>query len=274
MCVPVYRPGALLVDTLSSIRAQCYRQFQVVISIDGDDGDSESRCEQFVGDPRFRLIVQPRRLGWVKNVNALLIEVDTELFCLHPHDDLMHQAYLERLCAHLDRTPRAVTAFSDIRMQGELNGRAVSDLLRQSSIVGAPVERQRRLLKAHFNAVAWRGLTLTRALRETGPMRTNRVDNFAEDTVWMAQLARAGELHRVPEELYVKRYHDRMTHTQWRAWPLKKRRWAWLVHCHEMLTEALRVAPSSIERLMLARAALSRLRNFDGQFEGDGSLES
>lgn len=274
VCVPVFRPGQLLVDTLSSIQKQTHDRFRVVISIDGADSESRLLCQRFVADPRFRVITQASRLGWVGNANALLAQVDTELFCLHPHDDLMHEAYLETLCRHLDRAPRAVTVFADIRMRGAAEGRTFDGLMTQSSLVGGPVERQCRLLTEQFNAVAWRGVTRARALQETGPMRTNELENFAEDTVWMAQLARAGELHRVPEPLYIKRYHGRMTHSRWWAWPPKKKRHAWLIHCQEMLAEGLPVTSTRAERLMLWRAAVSRLLDLRGHFHGEaGELD-
>lgn len=266
VCVPVFRPGPLLVDTLSSIQRQTYERFRVVISIDGEDDESELMCQRFVVDPRFSVIKQSSRRGWVGNTNALLARVDTELFCIHPHDDLMNAAYLETLCRHLDRAPEAVTVFADVWMRGVVEGRLFDGALTQPSLVGSPVERQGRLLAEQFDAVAWRGLTRACALRETGPLRTNDVENFAEDTVWMAQLARAGELHRVPEALYVKRYHGRMTHSRWWAWPPEKKRYAWLIHCQEMLAEGLSVASTGVQHLTLWRAALSRLLDLRGHF--------
>ena len=271
VCVPVFRPGDLLVETLSSIQQQSFHHFKVLISIDGGDADSAALCTPFTPDPRFNMIVQPRRLGWVGNANALLARVETELFCLHPHDDLMHEGYLEALCAHLDRSPDAVTAFTDMRMSGDQDGTAIDHVVGQCSVIGTPVERLRRVLTSHFNAIAWRGVTRTSALAAIGLMRTNSVENFAEDTVWMAKLARAGELHRVEQILYTKRYHGRMTHTRWSQWSLHKRLRAWLVHCFEMWGEALPVAATFPERVTLSAAALKRVLKFGTRFWGDAA---
>jgi glycosyltransferase involved in cell wall biosynthesis len=271
VCVPVFRPGDLLADTLSSIQNQSFGSFEALISIDGGDVDSARVCTVFARDPRFSVVVQPRRLGWVGNANALLARVKTEMFCLHPHDDLMHEGYLAALCAHLDRSPHAVTAFADMRMRGERHGSAIDYVVGQSSVMGTPVERLRAVLTSHFDAIAWRGLTRTRALGVIGFMRTNRCDNFAEDTVWMAKLARAGELHRVPEVLYTKRYHTGMTHTRWGQWPLEKRLRAWVVHCSEMWAEAMPVARTFSERAALSAAALKRVLKFGRRFWGNAA---
>ena len=61
VCVPVFQPGTLLVDTLSSIQRQTHDRFRAVISIDGDDGESALLCQRFVTDPRFRVAALVQR---------------------------------------------------------------------------------------------------------------------------------------------------------------------------------------------------------------------
>jgi len=268
VCVPVFRPGTRLAETLRSIEVQTYRDFRVHVSIDGGDSESESLCQEFLRDPRFHLILQPRRLGWVGNVNALLSQVDTELFCIQPHDDVIHETYLARLLEHLDRSPRAVSAFCDIRLLGERDGHEIRGLMCQASVQGERLERQRRLLEHYLWGIAWRGLTRASALPEAGLMRGNRVGNYAADVVWVAQLARAGELHRVPGELYFKHHHGTTVSGVWGRWPMWKKMLAWLVHCGQVLAVALPVAKSPPERLTLIRAFVSRLLNVRHKFEG------
>ena len=72
VCVPVYNAAAFLAGTLDSITAQTFTDFKVLISLDRGDDDSEAICRRYLADRRFELIVQPRRLGWVGNVNALI----------------------------------------------------------------------------------------------------------------------------------------------------------------------------------------------------------
>ena len=82
---------------------------RVLVSVDGssDGGRCREACEPFAADPRFRIVAQPRRLGWVGNCNWLIGRVETPFFALLPHDDLLHERYVERLLGELRSRPRA-----------------------------------------------------------------------------------------------------------------------------------------------------------------------
>ena len=119
------------------------------------------------------------------------------------------------------------------RMKGSLS---------QESVTGTPIERQSLLLARHFNAVAYRGLNRTSALKTVPPISGNKFGDFACDTVWMARLARAGDLVRVPRALYHKRYLPSSAHAEWENWHGWQKGAAWIQHCLDMLAEALPVA--------------------------------
>jgi len=70
--VPVYRGERFLAETLLSIQRQTHATFQVIMSVDSPDPVCEEICAKFLDDPRFRMVVQPKRLGWVGNLNWLL----------------------------------------------------------------------------------------------------------------------------------------------------------------------------------------------------------
>jgi hypothetical protein len=84
----------------------------------------------------------------------------------------------------------------------------------------------------------------------------------------MAALARWGELQRVPETLYRKRYHADNEHSKWSGWPLEARRQAWTVHCADMLAQAMLVPSTAHEKHELWLAILERLtaRQWIGYF--------
>jgi hypothetical protein len=125
-------------------------------------------------------------------------------------------------------------------------------------VTGEPVARQLSLLLGHHSAVAFRGLTRVEALRDAR-IRRNPVDDFSADTAWMAAAACAGELHRVPGELYRKRYHAANVHTTWARWPPERRSRAWVVHCADMLEAAMAVEATAGERWLLWLGAVERL---------------
>jgi glycosyltransferase involved in cell wall biosynthesis len=253
--VPVFRGEAFVTETLGSIQAQTHRDLRVLISVDGPDAASEEACRPFLDDARFELIVQPENLGWVENLNWLMARVETDFWCYQQQDDLLDQRYLETLVGQAARSPEAAVVYSDIRTFGDARQR----LIVQPSVTGGSVARQLSLLLDHRAAVAFRGLTRSAAARDAR-VRRNIADDFAADTTWMAAVAGAGELHRVPGGLYHKRYHRTNVHTAWGRWAPERRARAWLVHCADMLEHAMEAEGTVGERWLLWLAVVERLR--------------
>jgi GT2 family glycosyltransferase len=255
--VPVWRGATFVGETLRSILAQDGVTLRVVVSVDGADEASAAACERFLSDARVKLVVQPSRLGWVRNSAAVLGMAAAEVAhygCLQPHDDIMEETCLSSLLAVAEAAPQAAVVYSDIQAFGDHDV-----LIHQPSVIGSPLARLVTLLVDHFNAVAFRGLTRMSALRAVEPISGNPFDDFAVDTLWMARLATVGDLVCVPRPLYRKRYHAGNTHSEWNHWPRERVVVAWTRHCLDMLTEALKVAKDTAARNMLVEAARVRL---------------
>ena len=255
--VPVWQGAAFVGETLECLLAQRGVAVTLFVSIDGPDAESERACRAFATDPRVRLVVQPQRLGWVRNAAAVFAGAaafGAPFVCLHPHDDLASPDYLATLAAVAAERPEVAVVYSDIAAFGDWDA-----TIAQPSVEGTPLMRQLTLLTQHFNAVAYRGLTRASALAQVPPLNGNVCDDFACDTVWMARLARAGELVRVPLALYRKRFHSASAHVQWWQWEASAKIEAWLQHCLDMLAEALPVCADDAERGRVAAAARARL---------------
>ena len=82
--VPVYRGELFVEETLQSIQMQTHRDIEVVISLDGPDPGSEALCAPFLQDSRFRIVIQPERLGWVENINWLMAQATQRVLVLPP----------------------------------------------------------------------------------------------------------------------------------------------------------------------------------------------
>ena len=254
--VPIYRGEEFLEETLRCIQAQRHPEFNVLMSMDEADPVCERICAKFLKDPRFKLVVQPQRLGWVGNLNCLLEQVATEFWYFHQQDDLTAPEYLEVLVEHARQNPDAALVYSDLLPMGRIEG----SFVQPSSVRGAtPYIRMMSALHEQFPAFAFRGLTRLSAVREAGPIPTNEVDDFGVDMCWLTGVARAGELLHVPQPLYRKRYHTRNTESKWWAWPQKTRLHAWAEHCVNMLEQVLRIKGSPQELRMLLLGATERL---------------
>jgi glycosyltransferase involved in cell wall biosynthesis len=252
--VPAYRGEPYIAETLASIQRQTHTDLEAVISLDGPQPELEEVCRPFLRDPRFRLVTQPERLGWVGNLNWLIERVETPYWCYQQQDDVLEPTYLEALVETAEHAPEAAVVYTDLHAFG-----TVDQVVVQPSVSGSPTGRQLTLLYEHHAAVAFRGLTRLQALRDCGRIRSNEVDSFSSDTLWMSSIARAGELHRLPEVLYHKRLHADNEHTKWARWPDETRAHAWLVHCAQMLDEAMLASLDIDERRVLWAAVLLRL---------------
>jgi GT2 family glycosyltransferase len=260
--VPVWQGAAFVAETLANVLAQRSVALRLLVSIDGGDDASAEACRPFLKDSRVSLMVQSQRLGWVGNAATLVeaaLAADVDYVCIQPHDDLIVEDYLAALLAAAVAAPSAAVVYSDIEAFGAMTG-----ILFQASVLGSPLARMASLLLDHFNAVAFRGLMRADAIRRVGTIAGNDVDDFAADTVWMTRLATVGELVRVPEPLYRKRFHQGNTHGAWGRWPLERRAQAWSRHCLDMLREALSVTEDRNARQMLAKAALVRYHHGAG----------
>lgn len=243
-----------MAEALVSIQAQTHRDFDVIISIDGSDPESEAVCSRFLDDSRFRLVVQPKHLGWMGNVNWLMAQAKGDFWYFHGHDDLVDETYVEVLLDHACRHPEAAVVYSDMRTFGARDERFV-----QPSIVGQPIFRQLAMLLGPFAPVAFRGLVQCEILRRVGSMHANEADDFLADTVWLAAALKTGPLHRIPLELYRKRYHDRNEHRKWWQYSPDQRIFAWSIHCRDMLRTALTIKASHRERKLIWAAGVDRL---------------
>ena len=254
--VPVYRGEEFLDETLRCIQAQTFPEFDVFISMDGDDPACEKICAKYLRDSRFKLVIQPQRLGWVGNLNWLLAHVTTEFWYFHQQDDLTSPVYLEVLLEHAKENPGAALVYSDLNPIGRLEGS-----FEQPPSVRGPTAYIRMMSALHeqFPAFAFRGLTRMAAAHQAGPVPTNEFDDFGVDICWLTGVARSGELLHVPQPLYGKRYHSRNTESKWWAWPQETRLGAWAAHCVNMLEEVLRIRGSAQELRMLWLGVIERL---------------
>lgn len=252
--IPIYRGKPFLEESIASVQNQTYPEIEVIMSLDGPDPECEEICQRFRTDSRFRLVIQPHRLGWVNHTNWLMSQVQTEFWHLQEQDDVIKPAFLEILVEHARGHPNAAAVFGDVRTFGNFNIQIM-----MSSVIGSAVTRQLKLIYEHFQGVAPLGLIRTAALRLSGGLQDNEFDNFAADTALMAGLARWGELHRLPLELYRKRVHAESTHATWWGWAMERRFKAWQAHCLDMLQQALLIDATPQDGRLLWLAVIERL---------------
>ena len=123
ICMATHEPRPeWLARQVDSIRAQSWEDWICLISDDASSGDSFAALEQVVaGDPRFVVSRSTERLGFYANFERALAMVPPEagLVALADQDDRWDPDKLQALHETLAGNPRALLAYSDMRIAAE-----------------------------------------------------------------------------------------------------------------------------------------------------------
>lgn len=233
------------------------QDFTILISVDGYDLETFEKLRAFLGNPKYQIHLQKKRLGWVENTNWLLTHAQTPFVCILPHDDFFHPFYLEELYRHLMRHPECLLVYTDTQMIGP-DPSFKTRYFAQPSVKGTVIKRMERYLLHHLNAPGFRGLMRQEVLKLAGLIQENRFDHFAADTNWIGKIVKYGEIHRIPIALCTKRYHIKNTHAKWLTKAKEEQKEAWEFSCRELLEEFLKTPHTSREMIRLKNAAITR----------------
>ena len=155
--MPVYNGTEHVAAALQSLQEQTFRDFEVIISVDGNDQATAEVCRTFLSDERFRMVVQPQRLDWFGNLNWLLQQPLSDFFCYRQHDDTTAPEFFEVLLKTADGRSDAAAIYSDCQWMGGRN-----DIDVAPSIEGSTLCRMRQHVE-QLRPVAVRGLNSSRS---------------------------------------------------------------------------------------------------------------
>jgi glycosyltransferase involved in cell wall biosynthesis len=120
--LPVYNGDEFLEESLRSLLAQTFVDFELIISDNASTDRTEEICRRFAAsDPHIRYVRQAENLGAVRNFEFVLRESRGEYFAWAAHDDVWEPEFLEELTSLLDQTQAAI-AFCVFRTIGPTGG--------------------------------------------------------------------------------------------------------------------------------------------------------
>ncbi|MDX2257225.1 MAG: glycosyltransferase family 2 protein [Pseudanabaenaceae cyanobacterium bins.39] len=108
--VPVYNVERFIKETITSVLAQTFQDFELIIVDDQSPDRSMEICEQF-HDPRIRIIHQKNR-GLAGARNTGIRHAQGEYIALLDSDDLWLPTKLEKHIQHLEANPKVGISFS------------------------------------------------------------------------------------------------------------------------------------------------------------------
>lgn len=203
--LPIYNGQNYVVETLESILAQTYTDFELVICDNASTDETEAICLEYVArDERVRYYRNEENIGASANYNRVFELGRGAYFKWAAHDDLLAPTYLERTVEVLDNHPDVVLAYTQAKAIDE-KGQVVK-VYPGKHHYASPVARERFyefVLDPH-PVVAVFGLMRREVLG-----RTRLIGKYSgSDRPLLSELSLLGKFCEVQEHLFFYRFHD------------------------------------------------------------------
>lgn len=201
--LPVYNGEEFLRQSLDSLLAQTWTDFELVISDNASTDATAEICGEYAArDPRIRYVRQPRNIGAARNHNVLPRLARGRYFTWASHDDLYAPERIARCVALLEEDPAAVLAHCGDAFVDQHGVRTDEvPYLLDTENPSAPA-RLRSLLREPGGNDFY-GVIRTAVLLRVPPHGTY----YNADRTFMAGLVLQGPFRHVPEVLYWRRQH-------------------------------------------------------------------
>lgn len=203
--LPVYNGQNYLAQTMDSLLAQTYRDFELVIADNASTDRTEVICREYAAaDGRIRYHRNEENIGASANYNLVFELGRGDYFKWAAHDDLLAPTFLERCVEVLDNNPDVVLAYTQAKAIDDKGD--VVKVYPGKHHFASPVPRERFyefVLDPH-PVVAVFGLMRREVLG-----RTRLIGKYAgSDRPLLSELSLLGKFHEVPEHLFFYRFHE------------------------------------------------------------------
>ena len=203
--LPVYNGQNYVSEAIESILDQSLRDFELIISDNCSNDDTQEICRRFADtDSRIRYVRNEENLGAANNFNRTVELARGKYFKWAAHDDVLHDQLLARSVEALEDQPAAVLAYSKIVTIDE-SGKEIGtyDSLLHHSASADPDKRFGDVVFGHQLCYEVFGVIRTDVLRRT-PLIGAYVTS---DRNLLAELILLGPFVEVPEPLLHIRHH-------------------------------------------------------------------
>jgi glycosyltransferase involved in cell wall biosynthesis len=204
IALPVYNGERYLSQAISSILAQSYRDFELIISDNASTDGTEDICRAFEAqDRRVRYLRQPRNVGASPNFNICFALASGEYFKWAAHDDYMEAEYLAECVKALDADPDAVLCQSLVRLVDDQDRLIeVHRPIEPAAASSRPSERFAARMRNPRCLDIW-GVIRTKALRDSVLIGSY----IGMDRTLLLELALRGRFALIDKPLFTNRDH-------------------------------------------------------------------
>jgi glycosyltransferase involved in cell wall biosynthesis len=113
--MPVLNGEKYIDESIESIRAQTYRDFELIVVDDGSTDRTQEHIQRFAGTMNLRCIRHAERQGIARSVNEGIRASAGEFIAFLDHDDTWFPDFLETQVAYLDQHPGVGMVHSDFQ---------------------------------------------------------------------------------------------------------------------------------------------------------------
>ncbi len=252
--LPVYKGANLIAKALECLQRQTFSNFEVIISVDGNDEETAVACRPFLTDPRFRMVVHSDRLDWVGNFNWLLQQHLHEFFCYRQHDDTTSPDFFEILLQAADDEPHAAAIYADCRYTGV----EFEVIETAPSIEGELLERIFQYIQ-QISALPARGLIRVPAIRQAGLVRSDEFRATWQIGGWLTKLLHWGNFKRVAKPIYYRLYRADSVGNEIHSRPNDYKEKVWPTMFTALLDAVIPICRTPEERLFMQQAIFDKI---------------
>lgn len=207
--LPVYNGEKFLKESLDSLLAQTFTDFEIIICDNASTDETEKICRGYAAkDKRIRYYRNEHNLGAAPNYNRTFELAKGEYFKWAADDDICAPTLLERCIEVLDNNPTVVltypkTVFTKPDGQRWWEGKSNPEFDTEE-----PHQRFQAVISpANFMCCEVFGLIRSDVLKKTSLIASY----YGSDKLLLAELSLMGRLREIPEPLFFRRCHSKQS---------------------------------------------------------------
>jgi glycosyltransferase involved in cell wall biosynthesis len=205
IAVPTYNCEKYISQSLESLLAQTYGNFELIISDNASTDRTGDICREFAArDSRIRYARRTENIGGPGNFRHVFTQCSGEYHKWSTGDDYWDPTYLEKCVAVLDSRPDVVLCYTKTRLVNADN-KPIEDYEDNLDLQDErPASRFNTLLdriglcNAHLGVIRREALLKTRLIGK----------ELGSDIHFLAELSLYGKFRLLPEHLFFRRYHQ------------------------------------------------------------------
>ena len=204
IAVPVYNCEKFVAQSVESLLAQTYGDFELVISDNASTDNSEEVCRRYEKlDKRVRYVRRTENIGGPGNFRHVFSLCSGQYHKWSTADDYWHPNFLQEAVDVLDKQPDVVLCYPMTQLI-DAQGTKIEDYADNLMLMqDSPTERFRELYRLIGLCNAHLGLLRRDAMSQTRLI----AGHWASDVDFLAEMALRGKFRLLPDIRFFRRFH-------------------------------------------------------------------